>query len=138
MNYDFDIVIPRRGTDSVKWDLNSEVFGREDVLPMWVADMDFPVTDFIREAMEQRLEHPVYGYTYRPLRFWTAAADWMQRRHSWEVDPGHFSFSPGIVPALNMIVMEFTKPGDRIVIQPPVYHPFIHAVKNHHREQRRS
>lgn len=134
MKYDFDRQIDRRGTDSVKYDLNGEVFGKPDILPMWVADMDFEVPDFIREAIARRLEHPVFGYTYRPRRFWEAAAGWMKRRHGWEVSPEAFSFSPGIVPALNMILMEYTRPGERIVIQPPVYHPFIHAARNHGRE----
>jgi len=134
MKYDFDQVPDRRGTDSVKYDLNGKVFGTENVLPMWVADMDFEVADFIREAIARRLEHPVFGYTFRPKRFWEAAAVWMKKRHGWEVDPEAFSFSPGIVPALNMILMEYTRPGERIVIQPPVYHPFIHAARNHGRD----
>jgi cystathionine beta-lyase len=134
MKYDFDRYIERRGTDSVKFDLNRAIFDKEDLLPMWVADMDFEVPDFIREAIIERVAHPVFGYTYRPRRFFEAAASWMTRRHGWEVSPDSFSFSPGIVPALNMIVMEFSAPGDRILVQPPVYFPFFNAVTNHHRE----
>jgi cystathionine beta-lyase len=134
MTYNFDKYIERRGTDSVKYDLNGHIFGKKDVLPMWVADMDFEVPDFIREAIAQRLAHPVFGYTYRPRRFFETAAAWQSRRHGWELSPDAFGFSPGIVPALNMIVMEFTEPGDRIVVQPPVYFPFLAAVKNHGRE----
>ncbi|MFO7669518.1 MAG: PatB family C-S lyase [Bacteroidales bacterium] len=134
MKYDFDRYIERRGTDSVKFDLNRAIFDKEDLLPMWVADMDFEVPDFIREAIIERAAHPVFGYTYRPRRFFEAAASWMSRRHGWEVSPDSFSFSPGIVPALNMIVMEFSAPGDRILVQPPVYFPFFNAVTNHHRE----
>jgi len=133
MQYDFDKYIERRGTDSVKYDLNSLIFGQKDLLPMWVADMDFEVPDFIRDAILQRASHPVYGYTYRPRRFFEAAASWLSRRHSWEVSPDAFSFSPGIVPALNMIIMEFTNPGDRILVQPPVYFPFFNAITNHQR-----
>lgn len=131
--YDFDKYIERKGTDSVKYDLNGIIFGKEDLLPMWVADMDFEVPDFIREAILERATHPVYGYTYRPLRFFETAADWMGRRHGWNPGPEAFSFSPGIVPALNMIVMEFSKPGDRILVQPPVYFPFFNAVTMHDR-----
>ncbi len=134
MQYDFDKYIERRGTDSVKYDLNGFIFGKEKLLPMWVADMDFEVPDFISEAIIKRAAHPVYGYTYRPRRFFEAAANWMDRRHGWEVSPDAFSFSPGIVPALNMIVMEFSAPGDRIMVQPPVYFPFFNAVTMHKRE----
>lgn len=133
MRYDFDKYIERRGTDSVKYDLNRYIFGKADVLPMWVADMDFEVADFIRDAMARRMAHPVFGYTYRPRRFFETVAAWLSRRHGWDPSPDAFSFSPGIVPALNMIVMEFTEAGDRIVVQPPVYFPFLNAVKNHGR-----
>ncbi len=134
MSYDFDRIIERRGTDSVKYDLLNPVFGSNDVLPMWVADMDFEVPDFIREAVIERMNHPVFGYTYRPKRFFNAVASWMQRRHGWELKSNMISFSPGIMPALNLCVMAFTDPGDRIVVQPPVYFPFFTAVTNHNRE----
>ena len=134
MIYDFDKIIERRGTDSVKYDLLNPVFGTNDVLPMWVADMDFEVPDFIREAVIERMNHPVFGYTYRPKRFFNAVALWMQRRHGWELKSNMISFSPGIVPALNLCVMAFTDPGDRIVVQPPVYFPFFSAVTNHNRK----
>ncbi len=133
MNDDFDRSIERKGTDSVKHDLLTPVFGSEDVLPMWVADMDFEAPPCVQEAIIRRAEHPVYGYTFRPERFYRAAAGWIGRRHGWNVDPGTIGFSPGIVPALNMCVMAFTEPGDRIVIQPPVYFPFFSAVSNHRR-----
>ena len=97
MIYDFDKYIERKGTDSVKYDLNKVIFGTDRVLPLWVADMDFEVPDFIREAILRRAAHPVYGYTYRPRRFFEAAASWMQRRHEWDISPDAFSFSPGIV-----------------------------------------
>jgi cystathionine beta-lyase len=96
--------------------------------------MDFEVPDFIRNAVIDRAAHPVYGYTFRPRRFFEAAAAWLDRRHGWEISPDAISFSPGIVPALNLIVMAFTDPGDRIVVQPPVYFPFFSAVTNHKRE----
>jgi cystathionine beta-lyase len=134
MQYDLDKEIRRRGTDSVKYDLNSQQFGTDELIPMWVADMDFEVPDFIRNAVIDRAAHPVYGYTFRPRRFFEAAAAWLDRRHGWEISPDAISFSPGIVPALNLIVMAFTDPGDRIVVQPPVYFPFFSAVTNHKRE----
>lgn len=134
MEYDFDTVIDRRGTNSVKYDLAGKLFGDSEVLPMWVADMDFPVADFILEAISERIKHPVLGYTFRAEGFSSSVAFWMQKRHGWEIDTGDVCFSPGIVPALNMCVMEFSEPGDRIVVQPPVYFPFFTAVTNHKRE----
>ena len=133
MTYNFDRIIDRKGTDSVKYDLLHPIFGSEDVLPMWVADMDFEVPEFIRTAICKRAAHPIYGYTYRPERFYKAVAGWMKVRHAWSVDPGWMSFSPGIVPALNLCVLGYTEPGDRVLIQPPVYHPFFSAVRDHGR-----
>ncbi len=133
MEYDFDKVIQRKGTDCVKWDLAGTLFQSEDLLPMWVADMDFEVPPFIREAISDRNTHPILGYTYRPSRFFEALVSWLERRHGWVVPPEAVSFSPGIVPALNLAVMGLTSPGDRIVVQPPVYFPFFRAVTNHGR-----
>jgi cysteine-S-conjugate beta-lyase len=133
MNYDFDSVIDRRGTDCVKYDLRGRFFGQEDVLPMWVADMDFPVADFILDAIKERLNHPILGYTFRSDRFAASVVSWLERRHGWSPDTTSIGFSPGIVPALNMCVLEFTDPGDTVVVQPPVYFPFFTAVKNHGR-----
>lgn len=134
MKYDFDTLIDRRDTSSVKYDLSKKIFGTDDVLPMWVADMDFPVADFILDAIRERLNHPVLGYTFRSDRFADSVASWMKRRHEWMLDSASIGFSPGIVPALNMCVLEFTDPGDRVVVQPPVYFPFFSAVSNHGRE----
>lgn len=133
MKYDFDKVIDRTGTSSVKYDLRKKIFGREDVLPMWVADMDFPVAGFILDAIRERLGHPVLGYTFRSEGFFSSVASWLHRKHGWKVDTGSIDFSPGIVPALNMCVLEFTDPGDMVVVQPPVYFPFFKAITNHGR-----
>lgn len=133
MQYDFDKIINRKGTDSVKYDLNGPLFGNEEVLPMWVADMDFEVADFIREAILERVNHPIYGYTYRPKRFYEALVSWTQRRHGWQIKANTINFSPGIVPALNLCVLGMTDPGDKIVVQPPVYFPFFYSVTNHKR-----
>ena len=134
MRYDFDTLIDRKGTNSVKYDLSGKLFGSEDVLPMWVADMDFPVAGFILEAIEERLKHPFLGYTFRSAGFSESVTSWLERRHNWRVSTHAIGFSPGIVPALNMAVMEFTEPGDRVVVQPPVYFPFFSAISNHGRE----
>lgn len=134
MKYDFDTIIDRRDTNCVKYDLSGKIFGKEDVLPMWVADMDFPVAGFILDAIGDRLKHPFLGYTFRSDSFAGSVASWLDRRHAWKVETDAIGFSPGIVPALNMCVLEFTEPGDSIVVQPPVYFPFFSAVSNHGRE----
>jgi len=96
--------------------------------------MDFPVAGFILDSIRERLKHPFLGYTFRSDRFAESVTAWLDGRHSWKVDIKTVGFSPGIVPALNMCVMEFTEPGDRVVVQPPVYFPFFSAITNHGRE----
>jgi cystathionine beta-lyase len=134
MKYDFDRVIERRGTDSVKYDILQPLFGKEDLLPMWVADMDFAVPDFVRDAVIQRAEHSIYGYTVRPGRYNESIAGWVSRRHGWNVDPANIDFSPGVVPALVLCVLAYTEPGERILVQSPVYFPFFSSIENHGRE----
>ena len=134
MNYDFDKLINRKDTASVKYDLNGRVFGNPEVLPMWVADMDFEVPEFIVESLSERIKHRIFGYTFRPDSFFASISNWISRRHGWAVSPESIGFSPGIVPALNMCILEFTEPGDAVVVQPPVYFPFFSAVSNHGRE----
>jgi len=134
MKYNFNTIIERENTDCVKYDLRKAFFGKEDVLPLWVADMDFETPDFIREAVIKRATHPVYGYTFRSDSFSKSVINWMKIRHKWEVKKEWVSFSPGVVPALNMAVLAFTNPGDKVIVQPPVYFPFFSAVKNHGRE----
>ncbi len=134
MTYDFDKIIPRENTSCVKYDLRKEFFGTTSVLPLWVADMDFETPVFIREAVIKRAIHPIYGYTFRSDTFSRSIINWMQKRHGWEIKKEWVAFSPGVVPALNMAVMAFTSPGDKVIVQPPVYFPFFTAVKNHGRE----
>jgi cystathionine beta-lyase len=134
MHYNFDEVINREGTNSVKFDLRKTIFKNETVLPMWVADMDFRTPGFIMDAIQKRLEHELLGYTYIPSSFYESVLKWNLRRHNWKIWPEWISFSPGVVPALNLLIMAFTKPGDGVIIQPPVYFPFFTAVKNHNRK----
>ena len=133
MKYDFDNPVSRENTSSVKYDLRTKVFGRSDVIPMWVADMDFRTPDFILEAIRNRIQHETLGYTLIPDSFYQAIMNWNYRRHGWQIRKEWISFSPGVVPALNLLVMALTKPGDKIIVQPPVYFPFFSAVKNHGR-----
>jgi len=132
--YNFDKIIDREKTASVKYDLREAYFGKADVLPMWVADMDFETPDFIGKAVSKRAEHPVYGYSFRPESYFTAFTTWVEKRHQWPVKNEWVLFSPGIVPALNMATLAYTNPGDGILVQPPVYFPFFHAVTNHQRK----
>ena len=124
----FDEAINREGTNSVKWDLRREIFGSDDLIPMWVADMDFRTPPFITNAIRKRAEHEVFGYTYRDETYFASIVSWLQRRQQWRVKPEWILFCPGVVPALNIATIAFTNPGDEIIVQPPVYPPFFSAV----------
>ncbi len=133
MKYNFDEIINRENTASVKYDLRKEIFEKEDVIPMWVADMDFKTPDFIIKAIKDRANHEVFGYSFRPESYFQSIVNWLKRRHNWEISKDWISFSPGIVPAVNMAILAFTEPNDKIIIQPPVYFPFFSAIKNNNR-----
>ena len=128
MKYDFDQVCDRKNTDCAKWDSVQSLFGSEDLIPMWVADMDFPVAQPIVEALKKRAEHPFYGYTMPGTGVVQAVVDRMQRKYDWEIKPEWVVFTPGVVPALNVAVRMLTRPGDEVIIQEPVYFPFFPAV----------
>ena len=134
MTYDFDELLERRGTDSVKWDGVQEVWGRDDLLPLWVADMDFRTPPFVMEALKRQLSGGVLGYT-RPCADWAPAIrDWLLRRHGWQVETGWISFVPGIVRAQALALLCFTRPGDRVAVMNPVYHPFFLVTQRLERE----
>lgn len=132
--YDFDQMVDRKNTASVKWDRADALFHGQALLPMWVADMDFCVPDSITEALKNRVAHGVYGYSVRTDSYLDAVRDWMKGRHGWAVEKDWLCHSPGVVTALNLIVDGFTRPGDKILIQTPVYPPFRTSAKNQHRE----
>lgn len=134
MPYDFDHVINRLNTNSVKWDALEERFGTKDVLPLWVADMDFRAPDAVIQALHHVAEHGVFGYTVRPESFYQSLIDWFERKHKWKIEKDWMLVSPGVVPALSLLVQAFTDPGDKIVIQSPVYHPFFYVVNQNERE----
>ncbi len=129
MKYDFDRVIPRERTNCVKYDLRKEFFGREDVIPMWVADMDFAVPDFITDSLIERAHHPIYGYSVLSESYYQSIINWMKKKHDWKIIKDWIVYSPGIVTALNLLVETFTEPGEAVIIQPPVYFPFFWAVE---------
>ena len=131
MNYNFDEPVDRQGTNCVKYDLRKDVFGNENVIPMWVADMDFLTPPFIIDAIKKSLKHEILGYTVRRHEYFESLAVWTERRYGWKIDTEWILFSPGIVPAVNICTLAYTKPGDSIIVQPPVYFPFFAAVKDH-------
>ncbi len=134
MPYRFDEVIERAGTNCVKYDARANVFGSAEVIPMWVADMDFRTPPFVTAAIRKRAEHELFGYFLKSEGYYQSIIGWMQRRHGWKIEKDWIVFSPGIVPALNMCVLAYTQPGDKVIVQPPVYFPFFSAISNHGRQ----
>lgn len=134
MNYDFDSVIDRTATHSLKWNTRLLPPDCKDALPLWVADMDFACPPEVVSAIQERAAHPIYGYTGRSQGYYQSFIAWMQRRNGWKIEKDWIVFSPGVVPALNLAVLAYTKPGDKIILQPPVYYPFASAVMNNGRQ----
>ena len=142
MKYDFDREINRKGTNSVKWEFIKRGDGLQHqeepddsssgtrLLPMWVADMDFPCPEPVVEALVARAQHKLFGYTAPTDSYYDAIVNWMKKRHGWEIEPECICTTPGVVPALNMLVKTYISPGDKVLIQTPVYYPFNKAVEN--------
>ncbi len=124
MHYDFDSIIERRGSSSLKWDFEERFTRGRGLLPLWVADMEFAAPAEIKDAVRRRAEHAIYGYTLEPDSWFEAAVGWLQQRHAWSVSREWMLPSPGVIPGLIAAILAFTEPGDGIVIQPPVYYPF--------------
>lgn len=133
MCYNFNSQIERSHTNCIKYDFRQQVFGDSDILPMWIADMDIAIPDFIIDAVKKRAEHPVYGYSFFSDTYYDNFIHWMYKRHGLRIEREWICFSPGVVPALNMSVLTYTRPKDKIIIQPPVYPPFFNAVIDHDR-----
>ncbi|MGG1658169.1 MalY/PatB family protein [Brevibacillus sp. NRS-1366] len=130
VKYDFDEVINRVNSACEKWDALPNRFGVSDAIPMWVADMDFKAPPPVINALHQRVEHGVYGYTLRPDSYFEAIMDWMKRRHHWSIERKWIVHSPGILPAISLIINSFTHQGDKVIVQTPVYHPFSRIIKS--------
>lgn len=128
MTYDFDTLYDRGATDSLKWADREARCGSEDAIPLWVADMDFACPPEVARAVQARAAHPIYGYPVRSESYYQAVCAWMERRHGWKIKPEWLVYVPGVVPALNFAVHAFTRPGDGVVIQPPVYYPFRKSI----------
>ena len=129
IKYDFDRVIDRRGTGSVMYDMRREMFGREDVLPLWVADMGFAACPEITRALASRIQdHPIYGYSVPLDDYWQSIIDWQRERNGLEFSTDEVCFIGGIVNGFGLALNHFTRPGDRVIIQEPVYHPFRNLI----------
>ena len=126
MKYDFDTIIPRRGTNSYKWDTPEE----ENVLPMWVADMDFRTAPTIVEALQKRIAHGIFGYTKVPKAYYDAVVRWFDDRHRWQIDPRWIIYTNGVVPALSAIIKALAAPSDKIIVQTPAYNCFYSSIRN--------
>ncbi|WP_405452841.1 MalY/PatB family protein [Paenibacillus sp. HJGM_3] len=134
MNFSFDEIIDMSETGSIKWGMIEKFFGEKGLTPMWVADMDFRGPAAVIEALKRRVELGIFGYTGRTDSLVEAVAGWMYRRHHWRVKKEWICYSPGVVSALNACVQSYTVPGDRVIIQPPVYPPFFDTVRANGRE----
>lgn len=132
--YDFEHLVERRNTDSYKWDCNEEVFGRSDLLPLWVADMDFKCPQPLLEALSKRIEHGILGYTSRTEGYFESIISWMERRHGWRMEREWLLYCPpGIMPAVTMLINILSQPGDGIIIQTPNYSSLIDSILDNDR-----
>lgn len=129
-HFNFDQIINREDTLSLKYDARQALFGRTDVIPMWVADMDFAVPPAVTDALIARAKHPIFGYTTYPESLYDALMDWFKRHHGWAIQREWIVLCPGVVPTLHAAVMAFTAPSESVIVQPPVYFPFFSSVTN--------
>lgn len=137
-NYDFDKITDRKGTNALKLELLEKLYGDKNLLPMWVADMEFETPSFITDALKKRLEHSLFGYTLPDDNYWQSIINWTASHHDWNIKREWITYIPGIVKGIALAINLFLKPGDKVIIQPPVYHPFrlvpesngLHIVNN--------
>jgi cystathionine beta-lyase len=127
--FDFDTPINREKVGSLKFDARKAYFGTQDVMPMWVADMDFAAPQAVTDALTERAKHPIYGYHMYPASMYQAMQDWFVKRFDWSIKRSSIIMCPGVVPTLTAIIEALTQPGDKVLIQPPVYHPFFSVVE---------
>ena len=130
MQYDFDAVVDRSQNYAAKVEEAILHYGTNDVIPLWIADMDFKTAPCIVDAIKVRADQGIFGYTWRTPKYFEAIAAWQQKRNGWLPDTEHMAFAPGVVPGMRMMLTMFTQPGDKILIQQPVYHPFADVVNN--------
>jgi len=131
---EFDNIINREGTASLKYEALDEKFGRKDLLSFWVADMDFKAPNFLIDEIKNRADHGIFGYTGVDEKYYNSIINWNKKRHGWQLEEEWIEYMPGVVPALSIIIKVFTQPGDKIIIQSPVYYPFSKVIKGNDRE----
>lgn len=124
MKYDFDRIIDRSGTNALKYSVLKERYGRDDLIPLWVADLDFETPHFITDALRRRLDHSLFGYTSVPQELWQTIAKWILDHHGWKVDEKWITYIPGVMKGVGAAVNVFVKPDEKVIIMPPVYFPF--------------
>ena len=134
MTYDFDKPIERRGTGALKTDALKERYGRADLLPLWVADMDWETPQFITDALKARLEHSLFGYTVEPEDYWPTVQEWIWNHHQWKVEREWLSYIPGVMKGVGMVINFFLKPDEKVIVMPPIYHPFYLTPQGNKRE----
>ncbi|AJQ27210.1 MalY/PatB family protein [Pelosinus fermentans] len=132
--FDFDKIIPRQGTGSRKWDALENVFGSNDVLPLWIADMDFSSPKAVSTAIIERAKHPIYAYNTQEKSLYQSVIEWAKKRHGWEIEEEWILLAPGVVPSISLSIFALSEPGDGIIIQPPVYPPFFASIKDNERK----
>ena len=133
-NLNFEQGVDRKGTRCLKYDFAVQRGRSADILPLWVADMDFKTSSYIQDALLRQAEHGVYGYTETDETYFDAVRSWMERRHGWKIEPEWLLKTPGVVFALAMAVKAYTEPGDYVLIQEPVYYPFREVIESNDRE----
>ena len=134
MKYNFDTIIDRNNTDAIKQEALLTRWGRNDLIPLWVADMDLATPPFIMEVLQKRCQHPILGYTSKPDSYYSAIINWLKKRYNWSIERKSISYTPGIVPGLAFAIKCFTSPKDKILVMPPVYHPFFLVTENENRK----
>ena len=132
-NINFDNIIDRKNTHCIKWDSLERIYGEKDLLPLWVADMDFPAPREVTEAILERAKHPIYGYTETSDDYYKSIINWNKKRYNYDIEKEWLFHSPGVVPGINWLIQSFTEIGDKIIIQEPVYHPFKQGIINNGR-----
>ena len=134
MHYDFDKPVDRRGSGDLKHEVLQERYGRSDLLPLWVADMDWETPSFITDALKARLEHSLFGYTIEPKELWPTVQRWIEEHHQWKVEREWLSYIPGIVKGIGMVINFFLEEDAKVIVQPPIYHPFFLTPRGNQRE----
>lgn len=133
MSFNFNKLVNRENSACEKYDARTQIFSRADIIPMWVADMDFETPDFIVDAMKRRLEHPIFGYSFRDQAYNSSIVGWVARRSGWKIEATWLDFAPGVVAGLVYAIQAFSTQGDGVVIQTPIYPPFMGVTTRNHR-----